>query len=366
MSGPVRIVIAGGGTAGHIEPALAFADAVRRLDPHAEVIALGTTKGLDTTLIPSRGYRLELIPSAPLPRAVNADLLRTPGRLGGAVRATGAILERVHADVVVGFGGYVAMPAYLAARKRKIPVVVHEANVRPGVANRVAARFTKHVYTASAAIKLPHAQAIGIPLRRSIGTLNRLALRAEARRELGLWPESTTLLVTGGSQGARTLNDAVVGASDDLRRAGVQVLHVYGRQNTVVVTARSGEAPYVALPYLDRMDLAYAAADLVLCRCGAMTCAEVTAVGLPAAYVPYPHGNGEQRLNAEPIVAAGGGLLIDDAACTAQWVRETLLPLLTDSVALTAMAVAAAGAGARDADEILARAVLDLVRTDNL
>jgi len=361
MSGP-QIVVAGGGTAGHVEPALAFADAIRRADPTATVTALGTIKGLESALIPDRGYSLELIPPAPLPRSISLDLVRTPQRLAAAVAAAGAVLDRLGADVVVGFGGYVALPAYLAARKRKIPVVVHEANAKPGLANRIAARFTPYVYTASAAIRLPHAHAIGIPLRRSISGLDRAVARAGAREHFGLWPDAPTLLVTGGSQGARSLNEAVVGAADALRDAGVQVLHVYGAKNTVLVTARPAQAPYVALAYLNRMDLAYAAADFVLCRCGAMTCAEVTAVGLPAAYVPYPHGNGEQRYNAEPIVAAGGGLLVDDAACTPEWVIATVLPVLTDPVGLTAMSVAAARSGSRDADDVLATAVLGCER----
>jgi UDP-N-acetylglucosamine--N-acetylmuramyl-(pentapeptide) pyrophosphoryl-undecaprenol N-acetylglucosamine transferase len=120
-----------------------------------------------------------------------------------------------------------------------------------------------------------------------------------------------------------------------------------------------GSPPYVLLPYLDRMELAYAAADLVLCRSGANTCAELTAVGLPGAYVPLPHGNGEQRLLAEPVVAAGGGLLVDDAACTPEWVAATLVPVLADPAALAAMGKAAAGLGHRDADLVLARLVLE-------
>jgi UDP-N-acetylglucosamine--N-acetylmuramyl-(pentapeptide) pyrophosphoryl-undecaprenol N-acetylglucosamine transferase len=359
-AGP-SIVVAGGGTAGHIEPALAFADAVRRLRPDARVTALGTSKGLETRLVPARGYDLELIPPVPLPRRVNRALLATPGRLAGSVRAAGAVLDRVGAEVVVGFGGYVAMPAYLAARRRRLPIVVHEANARPGLANRVAARFTRHVYTASAAVNLPHARPIGIPLRRSISTLDRAGVQAAARAEFGLRSDRPTLLVTGGSQGAQTINTAVAGAADELRAQGVQVLHVYGPKNSVAVPAEPVDVPYVGVPYVDGMDRAYAAADFVLCRCGAMTCAELTAVGLPAAYVPYPHGNGEQRLNAESIVTAGGGLLVDNAKCTPGWVIDNVLPILIDPARLAMMAGAAQAAGARDADVVLAEAALGLV-----
>ena len=207
-----------------------------------------------------------------------------------------------------------ALPAYLAARRARMPIVVHEANARPGVANRLAARLTHHVYTASPQVRLPHAVPIGIPLRPAISGLDRPATRPRARNAFGLQPDTPTLLVTGGSQGAQSLNQAAAGAAPALRRAGVQVLHIVGGKNAVAVLP--GEPPYVLVPFVEQMHLAYAAADFVLCRCGAMTCAELTAVGLPAAYVPYPHGNGEQRFNAEPIVTAGGGLLVDDATST--------------------------------------------------
>src|SRR5438552_9199343 len=157
----LRVVVAGGHSAGHIEPAMNFADALCWLEPTAEITALGTERGLDTTLIPARGYPLELIPPVPLPRRLNLALLKTPARVADAVRAAGAVLDRVQADVVVGFGGYVAVPAYLAARKRRIPIVVHEANARPGVANRLAARLTTHVFTASPAVKMRQ----GVPIR---------------------------------------------------------------------------------------------------------------------------------------------------------------------------------------------------------
>ncbi|MCW2496492.1 UDP-N-acetylglucosamine--N-acetylmuramyl-(pentapeptide) pyrophosphoryl-undecaprenol N-acetylglucosamine transferase [Jatrophihabitans sp.] len=359
-----RIVVAGGGTAGHIEPAMNLADAVRRLAPSAVITALGTTKGLDTTLIPARGYPLELIPPVPLPRALNRALLATPARVRDAVAAAGEVLDRVQAEVVVGFGGYVAVPAYLAARRRSLPVVVHEANAKPGLANRGAARLTPHVFTASAEAGLPHATVIGIPLRPAISQLDRPALRAEARAKFGLDPDRPTLLVFGGSQGARSINWAASGAASGLRAAGVQVLHVIGQKNDLAVpdeVGAPGEVPYVVVPYVDGMQYAYAAADFALCRCGAMTCAELAAVGLPAAYVPYPVGNGEQRFNAMPIVAAGGGVLVDDADLTAQWILDEVVPRVTDPAILARMSAAAESAGSRDADTVLARHVLTVV-----
>ncbi len=354
-----RITVAGGHSAGHIEPTMNFADAVRRLEPSAQITALGTVRGLDTTLIPARGYPLELIPPVPLQRKLNRALFATPARLRDSVRAAGEVLDRVGAEVVVGFGGYVAMPAYVAARRRHIPIVVHEANARPGVANRVAARLTKHVFTASPGVKLAHATPVGIPLRPAIADLDRAALRAEARQRFGLEPDAPVLMVTGGSQGAQAINAAVVGAAAALRRAGVQVLHIVGPKNVVDVAA--GTPPYVVVPFVDEMQYAYAAADFVVCRSGAMTCAELGAVGLPAAFVPLPLRGGEQRLNAEPLVSAGAAVIVDNDQFTAAWVEANLLPIMTDPERIARMSAAASRSGARDADVVLARHVLDLV-----
>jgi UDP-N-acetylglucosamine--N-acetylmuramyl-(pentapeptide) pyrophosphoryl-undecaprenol N-acetylglucosamine transferase len=245
-----------------------------------------------------------------------------------------------------------------------VPIVVHEANARAGLANRVGARFASRVAAALPGTGLPRAEVIGIPLRRSITTLDRAGLRDKARAHFGLDPEAVTLLVTGGSQGARSINDAVAGAAAGLAAAGVGVLHAYGRRNTLELPApraRPGP-PYVAVPYLERMDLALAAADLVLCRSGAMTVAEVSAVGLPAIFVPLPHGNGEQALNAAPMVAAGAALLVPDAELTPRQVLDLVPPLADDPPRLARMSAAARSLGHAEADERLAEIVLGVVR----
>lgn len=361
MSPLSSVVLAGGGTAGHIEPMLALADALRRRDGDLRITCLGTARGMETRLVPARGYDLRLIPPVPLPRKPTPDLLRVPGRVRRAVAETRALLDELSADVVVGFGGYVALPAYLAARRSRVPVVVHEQNALPGLANRVGARLAARVGVTAPGTPLRGAEHVGMPLRRAIASLDRAALRAEARREFGLDADRPTLLVFGGSQGAQTLNRATVAAADALTEAGVQVLHARGPKNThVTVPARpAGRAPYVLVDYLDRMDLAYAAADLALCRSGAVTVAELSAVGLPAAFVPLPIGNGEQRRNALPVVEAGGGLLVEDAELDEGWITGHLVPLLTDPVALAGYARHAAAAGVPDADERLADMVTE-------
>ena len=359
----MNVVVAGGGTAGHVEPALALADALRRRDPSVRVSALGTARGLETTLVPARGYELDLIPPVPLPRSLTADLLKVPFRLRASVKAARAALARREADVVVGFGGYVALPAYLAARRR-IPVVVHEANARAGLANKVGAR-----YAARVAVTYPdcglRGDVVGLPLRPAIAGLDRAARRAEARAAFRLDPELPTLLVTGGSQGARRVNAAVTEAARALAAGGVQVLHATGVKNVEDVRRAlaahglsGGEPPYVAVPYVDRMELAYAAADLVLCRAGAMTVAELTAVGLPAVFSPLPIGNGEQRLNAVDVVAAEGALMVEDAELTGGWLAATVLPLLRDPARLARMSAAAAAQGRPDAAGTLAEMVV--------
>src|ERR1700710_2091280 len=221
----MSVLLAGGGTAGHVEPALAVADALVAADATTRVTLLGTASGLETRLVPARGYRLATIPRVPLPRKLTGELLRVPARLRGAVREAGRVIDAEQADVVVGFGGYVALPAYLAARRRKLPVVVHEANPLPGLANRVGARLTRHVAVSWAGPKLAHAELTGIPLRPAILSLDRAAERAGARAAYGLDADRPTLLVFGGSQGARRINSALLEAARPLTQGRGQVVH---------------------------------------------------------------------------------------------------------------------------------------------
>ena len=344
---------------------MAVADALSALEPDVRITALGTHRGLENRLVPERGYDLHLITPVPLPRTLTADLLRLPGRLRRSVKETRKVLVDVDADVVIGFGGYVAVPAYLAARLRRVPVVVHEANASAGWANKLGVRWARRVLSAVEDPGLPRAEVVGVPVRAAITSLDRMAERAKARAHFGFADDARVLLVFGGSQGAQSINRAVAPAAKDLAAAGISVLHAHGPKNTLdLPEPAGGDPPYVAVPYLDRMDLAYAAADLAICRSGAMTVAEVTAVGLPAVYVPLPIGNGEQRLNALPVVNAGGGLLVDDADLTPRFVGDTVAALLGDAPRLTAMTAAAAMAGHRDAAQKVAEIALELARDE--
>lgn len=348
----LRVIVAGGGTAGHVEPALNLADALREADPEVVVTAVGTEEGLETRLVPARGYELDLIPRVPLPRRPSKDLLTLPGRLRAATRRCREIFAHRQADVVVGFGGFVSLPVYLAARGR-IPIVVHEANAKAGLANKVGARFTPFVAEATAG-SLPDAVRIGIPLRENIAHLDRAAARPAARERWGLDQQRPCLLVFGGSQGARSLNAATVAAAPELTGAGVQILHAYGDRNADQIEGARALPGYHPVAYIDGMADAYAAADMALCRAGAMTCAELAAVGLPAVYVPLPIGNGEQRFNAAPVVDAGGGLMIDDADLDGPTLSKAVREVITQGDTLEEMSKRAAEHGVRDAAARLA------------
>ncbi|MFX4271317.1 undecaprenyldiphospho-muramoylpentapeptide beta-N-acetylglucosaminyltransferase [Propionibacteriaceae bacterium Y1685] len=361
----LSVVLAGGGSAGHTSPLIATADALRRTVPGIRLTAVGTERGLETRVVPAAGLPLELVPPVPLPRRPGRELIKVPGRLRGAVRRAKEILTAAEADVVVGFGGYVAMPVYLAARGLKLPIVVHEQNVVPGLANKVAARFADRVAVSFPDTPLRGGEFVGLPVRRGITGLDRAARRADAARQFGLDPARPTLLVSGGSLGARSINTAVAGARDALLAQGIGILHVLGLKNItdadVQIDHESG-ASYVPVAYVDEMADAYAVADLMLCRSGAGTVVETSVLGLPAVFVPLPHGNGEQERNADPVVSAGGAKLIRDADCTPETITRLVTELATDPGTLSRMGQAARSVLPGDADERVAQMVLDVAR----
>ena len=332
-------LLAGGGTAGHVNPLLAVADRIRAREPESTVLVLGTAEGLEARLVPERGYELLTVAKVPFPRRPNGAALRFPAAFQRAIATTRRYIRERNVDVVVGFGGYAATPAYFAARREKIPFALHESNAMPGLANKLGARFTDFVGVAFEGTTLPHSTFVGMPLRIEVETLDRSALRPQALEYFGLASDRPVLLVTGGSTGARSIN-ATVGASvATILEAGWQVLHITGQASELEDAGLPG---YVMLRYCDRMDLAIAAADLAVSRAGSATVSEFGAVGLPAVFVPYPVGNGEQRFNAAGVVAAGGALLVDDATFTAEWIASTLVPLLRDRERIAAMAAKSA------------------------
>jgi UDP-N-acetylglucosamine--N-acetylmuramyl-(pentapeptide) pyrophosphoryl-undecaprenol N-acetylglucosamine transferase len=324
-------LLAGGGTAGHVNPLLAVADGLRARDPEADVLVLGTREGLEARLVPQRGYELLAVDKVPFPRRPNRDAFAFPVRFPRAVKTVRRYIRDRGVDAVIGFGGYAAAPAYVAARRERIPFVVHEANARPGM-------------------PLRGGELVGMPLRREIVDLDRAGLRARAAAEFGLDPDRPVLLVFGGSLGAQRLNEAIAGSWQDVLDAGWQILHATGDRSDL---ADPGVPGYALRRYLDRMDLAFALADLILSRSGAATVSEISALGIPAIYVPYAVGNGEQRLNAAAAIDAGAAILIEDAALDPERIRNEVVPLLGDESRRAAMVRAAARIGSRTGTEDL-------------
>lgn len=358
-----RIVLAGGGTAGHTSPLIATAQAITSLDPEAEITCIGTSKGLETRVIPQAGLKLELIRPVPMPRKPNLDLVKLPWNLTQSVREARAILRRARAQALIGFGGYVAIPAYLAARTMRVPVLVHEANLVVGIANKVAARFAAFTGYTFPDTQIRGGRRIGMPMNRSI--TQPAMTRTEARERFGLDPDRPTLLVSGGSQGARAINQALSGALPAILDAGIQVLHVLGAKNfsdaDVVVEAASG-ARYVPVAYVDAMIEAYLTADLMIGRAGAGTVMETAVLGLPVVFIPLPWGNGEQARNATGLVADGAGILLPEAELSADKLSGLVIPTITDQEKLARMSELARPHSPADAADVLASAAVNVVR----
>ncbi|PPG29242.1 undecaprenyldiphospho-muramoylpentapeptide beta-N-acetylglucosaminyltransferase [Pseudoclavibacter sp. RFBB5] len=338
-------LLAGGGTAGHVNPLLAVADALRERDPDSKILVLGTKEGLEARLVPARGYELLTIPKLPFPRRPGMQVLTFLPRLRETVASVGRMLDEHSIDAIAGFGGYAAAPAYLAARGR-VPTVVHEANAHPGMANKLGARWAKRVGVAFDGTPLRGAVTVGMPLRAEIEHLDRAAKRDDAVEFFGLAPDRRTLLVTGGSLGARRVNETVRAVVPELISEGWQVLHLVGGLSKFEHDHVEG---YHVLEYCDRMDLAFAAADLVVARAGASTVSELGVVGLPAVYIPYPAATGDhQTTNIRSVLSAGGAIRVADADFSPEWASKELLALARDDDRRARMEQATRASAQRD------------------
>jgi len=355
-------LLSGGGTGGHVNPLLALAERIRLNQSGAEIIALGTKEGLEARLVPMRGFELQTIEKLPFPRRPSSYAIRFPFKLNAAVKQIVQLIQSRQIDVVVGFGGYASAPAYLAAKRAKVPYVIHEANALPGLANRLGAKNAAAVAVAFASTKLPGAVTTGMPLRLEIEEAIATANQVAARLELGLKVDVPTLLVTGGSLGAKRINESIAEASAALDAAGVQVLHI---------TGGNSELPEIStqhlkrIKYCDRMDLAIAASNMAVARAGASTVCEFGAFGLPSVFVPYPVGNGEQRFNATAIVKAGGAVMVEDSNFTSDFVRNQVIPMISNSKALSAMTLAAKKVSIADGTERLLALVQSVLPDKN-
>lgn len=348
-------LIAGGGTAGHVNPMLAIADEIRRREPEASIVMIGTKEGLESRLVPARGYDLHTIAKLPFPRRPNKRALTFVAGWNRAVKDVHAVIVDRRVDVVIGVGGYAAAPAYVAARRAKVPLVIHEANAKPGLANRMAAGWTPFVGVAFEGTPIRHARFVGMPLRPEIQQVDVQTARPHAREAFGLAQDHPVVLVTGGSLGSRNINSAIDGALPALLRAGVQIVHITGAG----ATPRAAQPGYVPLEYCDDMASALSAADVVISRAGSSTVSELAALGIPAVFVPYAVGNGEQTLNARSSVRAGGALLVPDSQFTSSWIEHNLIPLASSSTKLAEMAAAMKSTGTREGSELTVNLVME-------
>jgi UDP-N-acetylglucosamine--N-acetylmuramyl-(pentapeptide) pyrophosphoryl-undecaprenol N-acetylglucosamine transferase len=352
-----RVLLAGGGTAGHVNPLLAVANELVR-QGHclpSDIMVVGTAQGLESRLVPAAGFALATTARLPMPRKMSLGALLFWPRFAIAVGKVVWLVSRHRADVVAGFGGYASAPSYVAAWLTRTPLVIHEANSVPGFANKLGAKLTRFVVTTFSQTQLPYSRVLGMPLARSITHPTSAPTASTGRTAFGLKPDKRTLLVTGGSQGSQTLNGTLAAALGDILALDWQVLHIVGSRNPLPAAAPG----YVALSYCDRMDLAFAAASAVISRAGAATVSEIQVLGLPAIFVPYPVGNGEQEKNAADSVAAQAAVLVRDQDFTPEWVREIALPLLGDETALARMRTNAAGLGRPRATEAFVEVMMD-------
>lgn len=340
-----NFLLAGGGTAGHVNPLLALADQITKDSPSHKVWALGTAEGLESRLVPERGYPLLTIARLPFPRRLNSYAFGFLGRFKAAVSQVEALIKQHQIDVVVGFGGYASAPAYLAAKRAGVPIVVHEANALPGWANKLGAKYAAAVGVVFHSTPIKGAVQVGMPLRPEIEAIANHQDKAAARAHFGLDPETVTLLVTGGSLGAKRINETIEASRKLLSAAGIQVLHIVGGKSDLAEISEKG---YVRLAYCDRMDLAIAASNFAVSRAGASTVSEFMAVGLPAVYVPYPVGNGEQKFNVADVVAEGGSIQVDDANFNTDFVAGSVIPLISNTKQLRVMSEKAKSMGIAD------------------
>ncbi len=317
-----RILLSGGGTAGHIEPALAVADEIRKINPKLVCEFLGTNGALEQMLVPKRGYQLHTINKVVMPRSLGVKNFLFPFQL--ALSITQALRTMRGVSLVIGFGGYVSAPAYLAAFLRKIPIVIHEANARPGWANKLGRRFAQIVAVNFDSVRRewPGSVLTGMPIRESISALHNIKdkseIRARSCQEWGLDAKRPIVAVFGGSQGSLHINQVIKDSLPHLSE--IQILHAVGIKNELPEATNN----YRPMPYFHDMAAIYASADLLITRSGAVTCSELTSLGKYAILVPLPHGNGEQFDNAMALSANGAATMVKDSDFNAAWLSTNI------------------------------------------
>jgi UDP-N-acetylglucosamine--N-acetylmuramyl-(pentapeptide) pyrophosphoryl-undecaprenol N-acetylglucosamine transferase len=370
MPQPSTILLAGGGTGGHLYPGLAVAEELRAANSDTKIVFLCTTREIDKVILEPTGFEFISQPIMPLVRSISG-LLRFYKGWRETVDLVRKVIDERQPAAVLGLGGYAAGAAVKIAAKRGIPTAILNPDVIPGKANQYLMRYTKAVccqFEQTAEHVSPEHRAklkvTGCPIRREI---TRPPNRAGALSRLELQPNLNTLVVTGASLGAQTVNEAVVTMLENMSLAGWQVLHLAGREHGASVRAAYRELPVPArvIDFTPAMADVWAVADLCVSRSGASSCAELTACGVPSLLMPYPfHKDMHQRANAKVLADAGAAVLIDDEKDrkrNAAKLKPVIESLVCDAAKRTAMANAAKALGRPDAAAAAAKVVTELV-----
>ena len=323
----VKIIFAGGGTAGHVEPALAVASWLRSKKPEWQYQFIGTKTGLENQLVPDAGFELRHIPKVLMPRQLTPSTLLWPVKV--LIATWQGIKVCKDADLIIGFGGYACPPLYLAGAIRRKPIFIHEANAIPGWANKLGAPFASKIFIAfsRAGLKIgrwKNAILSGMPIRAEIISStfeSKEVISTKRQAQLEKWrlsADKQTVLVFGGSLGSRHINEAILQSLASFTEKGVQVVHSVGRNNPLPTRTEN----YLPLAYIEDMASAYHAVDLVIARSGALTCAELAAIGKFAVLIPLPIGNGEQAANASDLQAARAAIVVADDKFNSGWLSS--------------------------------------------
>ena len=359
----MKILFAGGGTAGHVEPALAVARGWNRRHPSDEIIFIGTVSGLENSLVPAAGYPLLHIPKVAISRSLSPSLLKVPFQLISSISKTMKILKGV--VCAIGFGGYVSAPLYCAAILTRTPFVIHEQNARPGRANKIGAYLTPFV-AVSYPVKsgaLAKAQLTGLPLRADVvraltesssdWQAARFAAKSAVSARYEVDSNKPLIFIFGGSQGSVAINSVIEKALPILDSHGVEVIHGVGKNNPLPRSTPH----YKPLNYIDEMAQLYLAADLLIARSGAVTCAEAAALSKYSLFIPLPIGNGEQALNAATLIDAGRAELLEQSQFTAEWLEANITRLISTSAARPASGDASTAGAVDKIVEIIEKAI---------
>ncbi|GAB1475182.1 undecaprenyldiphospho-muramoylpentapeptide beta-N-acetylglucosaminyltransferase [Bacillota bacterium] len=353
----MRVIMSGGGTGGHIYPAIAIADKIKRKNPNSSILFVGTEKGMESRLVPENGYEISYISAGGLNRKNLFKNLGTMRDLMKGCSQAGRILADYRPDLVIGTGGYVSVPVLWAAVRKKVPVYIHEQNAFPGLANRMLGRYAKKIF-----ISFPESERYfkqkdrvlltGNPVRKEFI----LSGIVDYRSKHGIGPAEFMVLSFGGSRGAEKINQSVLALAESLSKiAGIKLIHITGTRyfeefrKKLNERAAGNEGSITVLPYTDVMHEYMLAADLVICRSGAITVAELTACGKPSILIPSPNVTANHQYhNAKSIADGGGGILIEEKELTEEKLTGAVMRLINNREALNTMAAASSSLGRTD------------------